>query len=815
MASKPPRSKSEAASRKSAAARDEEGARALGMAPRRKGASRGSGKGRSAGRAGPMALLRAWVRVGVIAGVLGAGAGAAVALAVCYRGAVERVETGLKGSVWSVPGHVWSAPVEVWPGMRATPEDLAQTLVAAGYTRVPHAERAGDVQVGESSVMVVNRAAQGFKPRVDEVMVTFREGRVRAVSPGSRASFAPALLATVRGADNENRSPVPLARIPEVLRHAVLATEDARFYDHPGIDAIGLARALVVDLWHQQMVQGGSTLTQQVAKNIFLTQDRTASRKFQEVLLAVALERRLSKDDILAMYLNEIYLGQGGGASLCGVDAASRAWFGKPIERVDLVEAATIAGAIASPNGWSPIRHPEASRERRNVVLGRMVDAGFLSADDAAAAKARPVVTAPPPSGRVAPYAVDRAMEEVEGRVGEGAVARDALDVRTSIQPLLQRAAERAVTDGMAEVVHAHPAASGAQVALVVLRASDGAIVAQVGGRDWDKSPFDRATDAVREIGSTVKPLTLLFALEADPALSPALRLEDAPITRTHDGKEWTPANFDKAFVGPVSIREAIAHSRNIPAVLLAERVGLDQERTRLRALGLERATDYPSVALGGFGATPVQLAAAYAIFAGDGTWRAPWVTAGAFHESDARYTRTAERGPTYSARARWLAADVMRTVLRSGTGAAASRYGVGPGAAGKSGTTDAAKDAWFAGVSGGYSVVAWVGFDEGRALGLTGSAAALPIWARMVDALGNSASVPGPPAGLVQVELCDTSDLPPCEGCEHTHLEWFSAGAVPAVDCAAPPAPPAPAASPDKPNVFQTLGDLLGIGKP
>ncbi len=769
--------------------------------------------------AGALQRLKAWARTTVIATLLGASLGGVATLAVCYRGAVERVDRGLAGAVWTVPGHVWSAPVEVWQGLRTSPEDVATVLVAAGYSRVAVADKPGDVQVGDGTMLVVNRAGQGYSPRSPKVMLTFRDGRVRSVSPGTRVSFAPSLLASVRGVDNENRSPVPLERIPKVVQQAVLAIEDARFYDHPGIDAIGLLRALMVDLWHQQMVQGGSTLTQQVAKNIFLTQERTASRKFSEVLLAIALEQRLSKEQILELYLNEVYLGQGGGASLCGMDAAAHAWFGKSIERVDLPEAATLAGAIASPNSWSPIRHPSESKVRRNVVLGRMVDAGFLTAEQAAQAGATPITTSVVPSGRRAPYAVDRAMEQAEAELGEGAVALRSLDVRTSIQPLVQEAAERAVTDGLAEVVHAHPGVVGAQVAAVVVRASDGAIVAQVGGKDWEKSPFDRASDAVREIGSTVKPLTLLFALEADPTLSPGLRLDDAPITRTHDGKDWSPANFDHTFVGPISIRQAIAHSRNVPAVLLAERVGLAAERAQLRGLGLDHATDYPSVALGGFGATPVQLAAAYAIFAGDGRFHQPWVTAGVWEGPTQVYDPDPAKGPSYSARARWLAGDVMRTVMREGTGHSAAKYGVGPGAAGKSGTTDATKDAWFAGVSGGYSVVVWVGFDDGRALGLTGSAGALPIWARLVDALGNSSSVPGAPSGLVSVELCDATDLPPCLGCPSSHKEYFTAGALPDGNCLVPalgvPGPAAPGQPPaEKQGVFQSIGDLLGIGR-
>jgi penicillin-binding protein 1B len=362
-----------------------------------------------------------------------------------------------------------------------------------------------------------------------------------------------------------------------------------------------------------------------VVKNIFLTQDRTAERKLREAMLSLALENARTKDEILELYLNEIYLGQAAGSSICGVDAAARAWFGKPIERVTLGEAATIGGVISAPNAYSPLRYPEKAVERRNLALQRMLETGAIDAPAAARAKEEALELHPSAAGKLAPWAVDGAVDIVEGKVGDGAVARDALEVQTAIVPGLQRAAERAVAEGTAELIAAHPDLAGVQTALVAVRAKDGAIVALVGGRDYATSLWDRATEGRREIGSTVKPLTLLVALQADPTLSPATRVDDAPIERTHDGKRWVPSNYDGQFVGPISLRRAIATSRNIPAVLLAERVGMGPLRDRLRGLGLSSATDYPSAALGGFGATPVELAGAYAVFSG-GAYHRPWL---------------------------------------------------------------------------------------------------------------------------------------------------------------------------------------------
>ncbi len=759
-----------------------------------------------------LVALKSWTRALLVSAVVGAVLAGGIVSATMYRWAVGQVEEGLAGPVWTVPGHVWSGPIDVWPELAYTPEALAADLSAAGYARVAKAEKPGDYQVGTDAVVVNARAADGpgWSVKAGEVLVTFADGRVRSVTPQGRATFAPAVMATVRGPDNENRNPVPLDRIPKNVRNAVLAMEDARFYEHPGLDPLGIARALWVDLTHQEMKQGGSSLTQQVVKNLFLTHEKSAERKLREALLALALERRLGKDEILRLYLNEIYLGQVAGSSICGMDAAARAYFGKPVERVTLGEAATLAGIISAPNAYSPARYPDRARERRDLALDRMVDIGAIEAAAAAAAKKEPLVTHLAATGRMAPWAVDHAVEVVEAAAGEGIVARDALEVHTTISPPLQRAAEAAVRDGLAEVLKAHPKLEGVQAALVAVRARDGAIVALVGGRDYGESLWDRAYGAERQIGSTVKPLTLLAAMEADAALSPSTLLDDAPIERVHDGKTWTPANYDGAFVGPVSVRSAIAASRNIPAVLLAERVGLGELKKRWRALGLSDATDYPSAALGGFGATPVELAGAYAVFA-SGTYHAPYlVRAAADPRGDLRVDSPPEKATVrYSERATFLAGDVLREVLRTGTGKAAAKYGVGPGAAGKSGTTDDYKDAWFVGVTGPYAVAVWVGFDKGKAVGLTGGQAALPAWARFVAATGTSDTVPDAPSGVEKVDVCVTTGEPPCPNCEQTRPEWFSSGHVPDPVCG-----PVEAAGEALQTAFQKLGQALGFGK-
>lgn len=810
----------------------------MGRRPKGKSGGKKSPRGASGaggGGRGFLAALKGWTVCVLVSGLVGGALGGGLVLGGMYRHALAVVDAKDGERPWSVPGKVLSGAMEVWPGLELTAEQLGDDLQAAGYARVTRVSQAGDFASTADAVTVKLRDATGlgWQTKAATLTVRFSEGRVSEVT-GKRAVFAPMTLATVRGPDNEERSPVALEAIPKHVRQAVLAMEDARFYEHPGIDALGIGRAVFANLTAGEWVQGGSSITQQLAKNLFLSAERTAARKVQEALLALALERTYTKDQILQLYLNEIYLGQAAGGAVCGVDAASRAYFGKPVGRVSVAEGAVLGGIISSPNPYSPIRHPDKARERRDLALRRMTEMGWLDAATAEKARAAPVVTHADLAGRRAPWAVDRALEETEALVGEGEVARQALVLQTSIVPALQRVAEGAVRDGIAEVIKKYPRLDEVQAALAVVDARTGAIVALVGGRDWASSAWDRASHAERQVGSTVKPLTMLAAFSADDALSPATLFEDTPITRTHDGKTWSPQNYDGAFVGPIPLRTMIATSRNVPAVLLAERVGLDALRDRLHAVGLAHASNYPSTALGSFEASPVALAGAYSVFV-NGTWHAPWLLRGVLR-GDERLQDSPPRVADirFSARATFLARDVLREVLDTGTGKAATTYGVGKGAAGKSGTTDGTVDAWFAGVTGNYAVAAWVGFDKQRETGLTGGQAALPLWARFVARSGTDDARPAVPESVVRAEVCEATGRPACgEPCALAREEWFSVGTVPTCDGELGPgrsdapreadldrgAPPLATprrgkeAGKGKPrNGWQKLGDWLGL---
>lgn len=772
-----------------------------------KGAGKGSAKALKVSRAAPAGRweqarqIWRWIwRSAAVGGALGA---LVVALGF-YRYALERVDSRFAGGVHQSPGRIYGGPVEVWEGLRLSAEELAADLTSAGYAQVASPSKPGDFSVTPLQIRVVRRPADypGYAIKGGEVRVDFRQeggakegaGDVRvAAVTGGRALLPPPVLGSLRGEANEERSPVPLERIPLIVQQAVMAMEDARFYQHPGVDPIGLARAMAQNLRAGRMVQGGSSLTQQLAKNLFLTPERSWRRKLEEVFLALALEQRLGKKKILGDYLNEIYLGQAGGGSLAGVDAAARAWFGRSIDRAGLPEAALIAGVISAPNTYSPLKHPEAAKTRRDIALGRLAATGVITAAVAAAEQKKPLDLHPNTGRRQAEWASDVVVDLVEAELGEGMIAREGLAVHTTIHLPLQRAAERALAEGLAELEAAHPKLAGIQGAIAVVRARDGAVLALVGGRDYGDSFYNRAWLSARQVGSTIKPLTLLAAFERDRALSPATILEDAPLTLTADGKDWSPKNYDGSYVGAIPIRRAIATSRNIPAVKLAMQVGMPELERRWKAIGLQEATRYPSSALGSFGATPLQMAAAYAIFANvgatGGIWHAPFLVRGIAGDTGLKWEPSRPADVNYSSRAAWLAADVLRSVLTEGTGKGAAKYGVGGDAGGKSGTTDRYTDAWFVGFSSEISIAVWVGFDQQRPTGLTGSQAALPVWARLMAWSGTSGGESAPaPAGLQRVEVCEATGAPPCPGCEKTREEWFVEGRTPESACGAAP---------------------------
>jgi penicillin-binding protein 1A len=526
---------------------------------------------------------------------------------------------------------------------------------------------------------------------------------------------------TVLGADNSvlaavgdlYGTPVRLRDLPPALPHAVIATEDRRFYGHFGIDPIGLARAVWVNLRAGAIVQGGSTITQQVAKNLFLTPERTVKRKAQEVLLALWLEHRFTKDQILTVYLHRVYLGAG----TYGVEAASRKYFGRSARRVSTYQAAMLAGLLKAPARYNPSNNPDRAAKRTAQVLVNMVDAGYLTPAQAAAArrdKARAVALKRHRDGR---HFVDWILDQVPSYVAPG--NRD-LTVHTTLNPRLQRLAEARVGTVLAQA----GAKAGVSEAALVAIAPDGAVRAMVGGRDYRKSQFNRATQALRQPGSAFKPLVYLAGLEA--GLTPESRLLDAPVTV--DG--WQPRNFVRRHVGEVTLRRALSESINTVAVRVAEQAGRKRVVEAARRLGITSTLKAkPSLALGTAEVRLVDLTAAYAAFAngGMGVWA---YGIQAIRDGKGRVLyRRAGSGPGRVMTPAHVAAmnAMLADVIASGTGRAAR---LARPVAGKTGTSQNFRDAWFMGYSADLVTGVWMGNDDGRPmLKVTGGGLPAILW--------------------------------------------------------------------------------------
>ena len=532
-------------------------------------------------------------------------------------------------------------------------------------------------------------------PDVDEALAATRRPTVTLLSADG------AVIAT-RG--DLYGLPVRLDQLPPSLPRAVLATEDRRFYNHFGIDIIALARAALANLRAGRIVQGGSTITQQVAKNLFLTPERTIKRKVQELLLAFWLESRLTKDQIFAVYLNRVYLGSGA----YGVEAAARRYFARPARRLTAYQSAMLAGMLKAPSRYNPIADPGAAAKRTRIVLSNMTAAGYLTAGEAKAlAKRKGDVAAPARAGR---HFADWVLDRVSGYVTPG--DRD-LSVVTTLDRRLQRRAEAAV------------AASGlkSEAALVAL-SPDGAVIAMVGGRDYAQSQFNRATQALRQPGSAFKPVVYLAGLEA--GLRPDSTLVDRPLTVAG----WRPRNFERAHQGPVTLRRALARSINTVAVQVAERAGRARVISTARRLGITAVLrPEPSLALGAAEISLLELTAAYVPFANGGT--GVWTHAiQSIRDSKGRVLyRRRGSGPGRVVAAPHVAAmnDMLAAAVDSGTG---RRAAFGHRAAGKTGTSQNHRDAWFVGYTAHMVAGVWMGHDDGRSLGrVTGGGAPARLW--------------------------------------------------------------------------------------
>lgn len=651
-----------------------------------------------------------------------------------YRDFSAVIDQQIAGGFLKSHAGLYAAPRVIEKGSRLTKDQLATTLQTAGYSRNQASSIwNGSFEVNDTEIRILPR--RGAESH-EWVSVKFdNRGYINGLSANDQSnlpsySLEPELLTPDASVKIGKQQNLTFQEIPPVMVQAITSIEDKRFFEHNGLDVRGIARAILSfssrGTIHFQ--QGGSTITQQLVKNVYLTPEKSLRRKFNEAILAVALENRLSKQDIFALYCNEVYLGQRSGVGVRGVAQAARVFFGKDLKELSLEETATIAGMIQSPSRYAPDKHPEAAQARRDLVMAAMARDGAISSAQAHAAENLPVAVASFESAGndMAPYyldAVNRALENSPARVESD--DDDALRVQTTIDPDLQSAAEQALIHQL-DALSKKSGAVKPQGALVALDPQTGRVLAMVGGRNYAESQLNRATDAKRQPGSVFKPFVYAAALEA--GISPLTTFSDRPQTFEYGNSTYTPANYGKAYsMHDVLMREGLIRSLNVVTVELAMRVGPARVANTAARFGLPRPAPYPALALGTSEATPLQVAAAYAAFVNGGRLVQPTFVTGVMDHTtqtvdDVSFGSEQIINPTTA----YMITDMLSEVTARGTAGRAKASFKNVAIAGKTGTS---RDGWFVGYTPNLVVAVWVGYDDNKQLGLTGAEAALPSW--------------------------------------------------------------------------------------
>jgi penicillin-binding protein 1B len=673
---------------------------------------------------------------------------AAVAALLLYVAWLDHLVTSrFTGNRWQAPTQVYARALGLQAGLPLSTRGLAAELARLGY-RESAGARPGTYQREGGRFDIVLRKAR-LPDRERDVMrlrVVVRDGRIASLQDGGGnplriVPLEPLLIGSLLPVRGEDRLIVPLEEVPPLLPATLKAVEDRSFDTHAGVDLKAIARAAWVNLRAGRVEQGGSTLTQQLVKSFFVGERRSFGRKAREALMAMLLEIRFTKPELMSGYLNEVYLGQDGDRAIHGFGLASRFYFGKPLQELELHEIALLVGIVRGPSWYNPRTQPERATGRRDLVLATLAEQDVVPDAEAAAGAKRPLgIVDRVPRGNYAAY-LDLVRRQLERDYDADELKLPGLRVFTSLVPAAQEAAERAAREQMPRLDREVKAKGRKlEAAVVVTLPHTGEVIAVVGGRDDDARGFNHALEARRPIGSLVKPVVYLAALETGRYHAASI-LNDGPVeVRVSGGKDWRPQNFDRQQLGPVPLVRALAESRNLPTVQLGLEVGLSPVARKFRQLGLDRApAQVPSLLLGAVEMTPLEVAQVYNAFANGGVHR----PLGAVQEvvaSDgerlyrkpAKPRAAAEKGAVYQLD------RMLVDVMTRGTGRAGQAQ-LPPGlvTAGKSGTSSDLRDSWFAGFSGSHLVVAWVGYDDNAPTGLTGSQGALPLWSSVMRGMG------------------------------------------------------------------------------
>jgi penicillin-binding protein 1B len=706
---------------------------------------------------------------------------------------------------WDLPSRIYSDATPIVPGASLPRALLEPKLNHVGYheTRM-RVSNPGEYRfvAGNLEIYLQNFEYPDIEFRALPVLIDFDGPTVRSVKRlddgvtlrGIR--IEPELITSIYNNEMEDRLPVRLASVPKPVVDAIIATEDKNFENHAGISIRGTFGALLTDLKQRAWTHGGSTLTQQLVKNLFLNPERTWRRKGTEALMAILLELRYRKPEILEAYLNEIYLGQNGAVQIIGVEQASQVYFGKHVTYLTLPEAATLAGMISSPNVRNPLKYPDRAKSRRDLILKLMLDQGKIEQTEYARAVASALTTSRfPKTSRSAPFFVDLVLKQLRETYPETQLKTEGLRIFTTLDTIMQRSAEQALEAGVVDLDRRYPYLRKSPVPLegviLTIQPGTGYVKALVGGRNYSKTQFNRAIQARRQPGSLFKPFVYITAMDpsrGQQALTAATVLDDSPITVKSGNAVWQPQNYDLRFHGRVSVREALAHSYNIPAVRAAIDAGVPNVIKEASAIGIEsRLEPYPSVSLGSFEVTPLEIAYAYSAFANLGVKAEPIsILAVSTREGKLLENREVKMKRVAPASVCYVMNDILQDVFNYGTAGSARRYGFTRAFAGKTGTTSNYRDAWFIGYSPKILSLVWIGFDDARSVRLAGGDACVPIWTAYMNRI--SGMVPDVawkrPDDVITREVDPESGMLATPYCPQSRGEIFVAGTEPAVMC-------------------------------
>ncbi|MBX3340692.1 MAG: PBP1A family penicillin-binding protein [Nitrospira sp.] len=701
------------------------------------------------------------------------------------------------------PRLIYGAPFLLKPDLDVVSSHLIERLSRLGYQAVDTPVRApGEFRVSPGQIDIHLHEFSDLHLRSMPARLLLEQGRVTrvlSIQTGDElfpAYLEPQLISGLRGASRQVREWVSYDDLSARFLDILLAIEDRRFFSHPGIDPIAVGRAVWTNVTKGTVIQGGSTITQQLAKNLFYSPQRTFGRKLKESIAALVLEAKYPKKAILESYANEIYLGQVGSVSIYGVGEAAHRYFGKRVDTLSLEEAALLVGMIKGPNTYSPLRNAALAKQRRDVVLGRLHEQGLINDEAWAQAIKTPVQVMPPQDTLAdAPFFVDYLLRQVEEATG--APLPDGVRAYTTLDPVLQRLATQTLESELIKLETTYPALKGhptpLQGALVAIDPKTGGILAMVGSRDYRTSQFNRAVQAKRQPGSLFKPLVYLAAMEARRELNggqpvtAATSIVDEPVTFESATGRWTPQNYDHKFHGTVSLRTALEQSLNIPAVKIAQLVGTKRILSLAEKLGIRSPlADNLSIALGTSGVSLLEMTSAFGVLAHDGVSMTPTALQAVMtSEGDPAWHHTPARHQAVSPQAAYVMTSLLKGVVERGTAAKAKAMGLRGIVAGKTGTTDGYRDAWFIGYTPDLVVGAWVGFDDEDALHLTGAQAALPMWVEFVRQI-----LPAAPRDFVMPPAVITRDIDPQSSqlatskCPQRSAELFIEGTEPSVYC-------------------------------